>query len=125
MDATRIHDVPALDTFLVERYWPGVTEAAFTDAARRVQACVDALHREGALIRTLSSTLVPADEAAYWVVEAPSMDIVELAYERAGVPFERIVMAVEAPVLEGVPAERVGLSGRDGRSATGRTAGRE
>ena len=85
-----------IGTFLVERYWPGVSRAAFTEAAGRIGACVDALRQEGVAIRTRSSTLVPEDEAAYWVFEAPSKEVVQAVSACAGVPFERIVVAVEA-----------------------------
>ena len=105
MDVTSHRGVAGTSTFLVERYWPGVTPEAFTDAARRVHESVDALRGEGARIRTLSSTLVPVDEAAYWVFEASSREVVEHVYARAGVPFERIVVAVEAAALEDVLAE--------------------
>jgi hypothetical protein len=41
------------------------------------------------------STLVPADEAAYSVIEAPSQALVQELYTRAGVRFDRIVTAEE------------------------------
>ena len=94
--------VQGVSTFLVERYWPGVTEAAFTAAARRVDEGVEAMRRDGEAIRIRSSTLVPVDEAAYWVVEATSVDVVEAVYARAGLPVERIVVAVEAAAPEDV-----------------------
>ena len=95
MNADRGSAGALLRTFLVERYWPGVTVDAFTDAVERVRKSTERMRGEGAAIRTISSTLVPSDEAAYWVVEAPSIDLVELAYARAGVPVERIVGAFE------------------------------
>lgn len=82
-------------TYLVERYWPGVTVDAFTDAAKRVRASVEQMQNEGERILEVSSTLVPEDEAAYWVLEAPSARLVELAFSRAAVPIERILVAVE------------------------------
>lgn len=106
MNAARRPSVPTTSTWLVERYWPGVTVEAFEDAAQRVREAMDGLRGEGEPIEAVSSTLVPSDEAAYWVVAARSMEVVELAYARAGVPFERIVGAVEldpdpAPAGEG------------------------
>lgn len=80
----------------MERYWPGVTVDAFAEAVRRVRESIDALRGEGQAIQTVSSTLVPTDEAAYWVVAASSVEVVELAYARAGVPVERIVGALDA-----------------------------
>ena len=82
-------------TFLVERYWPGVTVATFTEATRRLDESVDRLRADGAAIRTVASTLVLADEAAYWVVDAISLDLVTLAFSQAGIPVERVVEAVD------------------------------
>ena len=94
MSPTRLRVRP-VDTFLVERYWPGVTLATFTEAAGRLADSVDRLRREGAAIRTVAATLVTSDEAAYWIVDAPSIDLVEVACEQAGVGAERIVPAIE------------------------------
>lgn len=104
MDGTRRREVPGVSTFLVERYWPGVTEAAFADAARRVGEGVDAMRHDGVAIRIRSTTLVPGDEAGYWVIEAASKDAVEAVFARAGLPVERIVVAVEPSVTDEVPA---------------------
>jgi hypothetical protein len=79
-----------VDTFLVEQYWPGVTEEAFRQAAVRVQASADELG-----IRFLHSTLVPSDESAFWLLAAASSGVVAEAYRRAGVPFERILDALD------------------------------
>jgi hypothetical protein len=77
-----------MSTFLVEHYWPGVTEAEFRAASHRVRASAGEL-------RFLHVTLVPADEAAFSVVAADSAELVQEAYRRAGVPFERILDALE------------------------------
>jgi hypothetical protein len=102
MDAVRPQAAP-LSTFLVERYWPGVTVELFDDAARRVQQAIEALRAEGSAIRTVASTLVPGDEAAYWVVEATSAELVAQAWQAAGVPIERIVSALEGRGTPGPP----------------------
>lgn len=82
-------------TFLVERYWPGVTVEAFVDAVSRLQDCVDSLSRDGAAVRTVASTLVPADEAVYWIVDGPSADVVAIAFARAEITLDRTVEALE------------------------------
>lgn len=82
-------------TFLVEHYWPGQTVEAFRAAADVVRASAEAMARAHAPIRFLHSTLVPEDEAAFCVFSAASPDLVEEAYRRAGVAFERIVGALE------------------------------
>jgi hypothetical protein len=113
--------VRPVDTFLVERYWPGVTLETFTEAAGRLADSVDRLRREGAAIRTVAATLVPSDEAAYWIVDAPSIDLVETACEWAGVGVERIVPAIELRAsreLRAVgPGRRVGEAVADGDDA--------
>ncbi|HEY1370423.1 MAG TPA: nickel-binding protein [Gaiellaceae bacterium] len=87
-----------LETILVEHYWPGVTAEAFRSAAERVRASAEEMSSAGAPIRFLHATFVPEDEAAFCVLAAASPDLVEEAYRRAGVGFERIVDALE---LEG------------------------
>jgi hypothetical protein len=84
-----------METFLVEHYRPGVTIGGFGDATRRVRASAEAM---AAPIAFLHSTLVPEDETAFCVFSAQSRGLVEEAYRRAGVSFERIVAALELEV---------------------------
>jgi hypothetical protein len=77
--------------YLVEHYWPGVTEDGFKHAAALVRASTESL--EG--IRFLHSTLVPEDEAAFCVFAASSSALVAEAYRLAGVSFERILGALD------------------------------
>ena len=86
---------PGWKTFLVEHYWPGVTADQFGAAADSVRTSAEALEREGTHVRFLHSTLVPQDEAGFCVLAAESQTLVEEAYARAGVTFERIVESVE------------------------------
>lgn len=87
--------VPEATTYLVEHYWPGITAEAFHAAAKRVRATARAMARGGTPIRHLHSILVPADEAAFCVFDAASMELIEQLYARAGVRFDRIVAALE------------------------------
>lgn len=82
-------------TFLVEHYWPGVTESCFAGAAESLRLASQAIAADGTTLRYLHSTLVPEEEAAFCVFEATSRRAVEEAYARAGVPFERILDAIE------------------------------
>lgn len=108
-------------TFLLERYWPGVTLEAFTAAAQRLGDSVDRLLHEGADIRTVAATLVLSDEAAYWIVDATSIDLVEIACQRAGMGVERIVPAIDLRAsreLRAVgPGRRVGEAVANGDDA--------
>ncbi len=82
-------------TFLVEHYWPGIAVDDFRAAADRVRASTDEMTRAEQQILFLHSTLVPEDEAAFCVFSAASPALVEEAYRRAEVAFERIVAALE------------------------------
>ena len=82
-------------TFLVEHYWPGVTEESFRGAVRQVRAAAERLAAAGDPIVFMHSTLVLEDENALCVFTARSRSVVEEAYARAGVRFERIVSALE------------------------------
>ena len=105
----------------MEHYWPGVTLEAFTAAAGRLSDSVDRMRREGAAIRTVAATLVPSDEAAYWIVDAPSIDLVGKACQGAGMGAERIVPAIElrpSAQLRAVgPGRRMGEAVAEGDDA--------
>jgi Protein of unknown function (DUF4242) len=49
---------------------------------------------EGSTVRYVRSTIVPADEAFLCVFEAGSEDLVRDVYARAGVPFDRVSVAI-------------------------------
>ena len=82
-------------SWVVEHYWPGLTSELFRTLPRRIHRTAAAMARDGMPVRCRHSTLVPADEAAYSVIEAASQALVQELYARAGVRFDRIVTAVE------------------------------
>jgi hypothetical protein len=88
-------DVSAVTTFLVEGYTPDVSVESFAEAFRRLDASLQAMRGEGFVIEAVTATLVPSDEAAYWILDASSADVVKLACARAGMRVERITDALE------------------------------
>ena len=88
--------------FLVEHYWPDATPDTFRAIAERVRAAVDDMASSGVPLRLLHSTFVPADESALCVFASSGQALVEEAYRRAGVSFERILSVLE--VETGEPA---------------------
>jgi Protein of unknown function (DUF4242) len=82
--------------FLVEHYWPDATPDAFQAMAARVRAAVDEIAGSGAPLRFLHSTFVPGEGSALCVFSSPVPALIEAAYRRAGVDFDRVVDAVEA-----------------------------
>jgi hypothetical protein len=98
-------DSGSAHTYLVEHYWPDATTDTFRDASDRLRAAARTMALASQPIRFLHSTLVPEEENAFCVFSATSPALVEEAYRRAGVPFERIVDALEldAPKQGGRP----------------------
>jgi len=80
----------ARQTYLVEHYRPGFTAEGLEEWAARVRATAVGMACEGAPVRFLRSTIVPADESLLCLLEAPSDELVRAVYARAGVPFERL-----------------------------------
>jgi Protein of unknown function (DUF4242) len=82
-------------TYLVERYWPGVTSELLLDALDRGQRVIEEMSVEGTLIRSISCTLIPGEEVVFSLYEGPSVGAVRQLNERAGIPVSRIVEAIE------------------------------
>jgi hypothetical protein len=76
-------------TYLVERYWPGVTEAALAAALERATA-----GGNDKRLRHVHSVLILSDEVVFSVFQAASAADVESANRLADAPFERVVEAV-------------------------------
>jgi hypothetical protein len=81
-------------TYLVERYWPGVTSELFLEALNRGQSVMEQARREGTPVRAIISILIPAEEVAFSLYEGPSAAAVRQVSDRAGIPVSRIVEAI-------------------------------
>jgi len=74
--------------FIVERYWPGVTEAD----VRRMAAVLSAAAGPGA--RYLGSILIPGDEVVLFGFDADSAAQAAARSAQAGLRCDRVVPAV-------------------------------
>jgi len=83
-----------MDTYMVERYLPGMSEQKLRAAIGRVQAAAAQLQAEGIAVRYLGSTFTPQDQCCFCLFAAPSRATVLEANQRAGFPLARIVAAV-------------------------------
>lgn len=83
-----------MPTYLVERYWPGVTIEQLIKAVERGHRVMERMSSEGTQIRDISCTLVPAEEVVFSVYEGPSLVAVRQLNDRADIPVSRIVEAV-------------------------------
>lgn len=84
-----------ISTFLVERYWPGITEPVFRSAHARLRDATEALRREGIDVVHLRSELAVTEEAVFSFFSARSPADVAEANRLGAVPFDRIVPVVE------------------------------
>jgi hypothetical protein len=84
--------------YLVEAYQPSLNGAARGELMARARAAADAMTRDGVRIRYVRSLFVPGDEACFHVFEAGSAAAVDEASRRAGLPYTRIVEAVEGAI---------------------------
>ena len=83
-----------MPTYLVERYWPGVTCELLLEALERSRRVMAEMSAEGAHVRDLSCTLIPGEEVVFSVYEGPSAAAVRQLNERASIPVSRIVEAI-------------------------------
>lgn len=78
-------------SYLVEWYWPGLTEAVAASTTRRAEAAAGGLAAEGMDISCQAAYIVPEDEVTLCLFEAASRAEVEEACRRAHLPFDRIL----------------------------------
>ena len=83
-----------MPTYLVERYWPGVTSELLLKALERSRRVMAEMNAEGARVRDVSCTLIPGEEVVFSVYEGPSAAVVRQLNERASIPVSRIVEAI-------------------------------
>jgi len=91
---------PAVPSYLVERYLPGLSADEVHAATQRLEAVTKEMAAEGITIRYLSSAYVAEEESCFCQLEAPSREAVAAANERAAFGFARVLAAdLSAPQL--------------------------
>jgi hypothetical protein len=80
-------------TYLVERYWPGVTSELLLKALNRGRRVMEQMSLEGTPLRDVTSILISREEVVFSVYEGPSAAVVRQFNERADIPVSRIVEA--------------------------------
>jgi hypothetical protein len=81
-------------TYLVERYWPGVTSERLLEALERGRRVMEQMSGEGIPIRDISCILIPSEEVVFSVYEGPAAVAVRQLNDRAAIPVSRIVEAI-------------------------------
>jgi hypothetical protein len=90
-----------MPTYLVERYWPGVTSELLQEALQRGVQVMERMRAEGMPVRDVTSILVPVEQVVFSVYEGPSAAVVRELNDRADIPVSRIVEAI--PVTAAPP----------------------
>ena len=76
--------------YLLECYWPGVTEQKLIAVVGRLQAAIEQRQRDSRAPTLLGSILVPADETVFLLFEGEQEEIEALS-AAAELPFGRIL----------------------------------
>jgi hypothetical protein len=83
----------AASTYLVECYWPAVTEALHAVAVEQARTQVDDLRRAGCELELLGSILIPAEETVFCLFSGTADDV-RAASRNAGLPVERVLESI-------------------------------
>jgi hypothetical protein len=81
--------------FLVNRDLPGVTVEQLAAAQRAAIESGEKFTQEGKPVRYIRSTFVPGDSHCMCLFKAESVQVVEEVNEVAGIPFTRVVEAMD------------------------------
>ncbi len=83
-----------MNSYLVERYLPGLAEVEVRRGLERAQAACEELSAAGTEIRYVGSIFLPLEEACFCRFDSQHAEAVAEANERAQVPFARITAGV-------------------------------
>jgi hypothetical protein len=92
-------------TYLVECYWPGVSEHKLAAATRLAAAGAAQVRRQGRRLRFLGSLLVPAEETVFCIFEGNESDVRAVSAQ-AGVPVERVLESLRVNAAEPAQADQ-------------------
>jgi hypothetical protein len=81
--------------FMVERELPGITIPQLANAQKSAIETSERMTEDGRNVRYIRSTWVPGDSRVMCLFEADSLECVREANETAGIPFTRIVEAMD------------------------------
>ena len=81
-------------TFLVERYWPDIDIDRLREALPRLDAAAEAMSQAASPVEHLGSILMPDDQVVFSLIAAADPSTVRELNERAGLPADRIAMAI-------------------------------
>jgi hypothetical protein len=92
MSASGLH----LRCYLAEWYRSELTEEVLDHAVTRLGECVASVCAEGSQVRLLMALAVPNDELVFGVFVAGSEQVVARVCREAGIPAQRLSLAIDA-----------------------------
>jgi hypothetical protein len=97
-------------TYVVECYWPAVTEQEHAAAATRARTAVREARARGRELDFLGSILIPVEETVFCLF-AGCEDDVRAVSMSAGLPFERVLESIPSDLAPPLAENRVGNGG--------------
>jgi hypothetical protein len=91
--------------YVVETYLSNIRPETFQASAARARRAAAELSDEGVAVRHLRSVFLAEDETCFHFFEAPSIDAVQQASERAGIATDRIAPSLLSESAPGEPAQ--------------------
>ena len=88
---------PATPTYVVECYWPDISEHQAKAALAGIARVRDADDRPDR-VWPLGCILVPSDGLALFLIAGPSADVIRAVGEQIQLPFDRIVKSISIAV---------------------------
>ena len=83
------------NTFLVERYWPGIDESRLRAVLPNLERAARDMRAEGQPVEHVGSILMPADQVVFSLIAAPNETAVREVNERADLRIDRIAVAIQ------------------------------
>lgn len=84
-----------MSVYMVDRELPGITLEQLGAAQKAAIDCSRRFTEEGNAVRYIRSTYVPGDEHVMCLFEAADPGVVEQVNRAAGIPFTRVVEALD------------------------------
>jgi hypothetical protein len=106
MDRDAVTAMDSMRTFLVERYWPGIDEPGVRAVLPDLDRAARLLTSEGTPVEHLGSILMPVDQVVFSLMSAANEAAVRAVNERAGLPLDRVAVAVALGLVQPGKGER-------------------
>ncbi|MGN6169645.1 MAG: nickel-binding protein, partial [Solirubrobacteraceae bacterium] len=95
---------PAMNSYLIERYLPGLSEAEIRAALERLEEACAELSAKGNPVRYVGSMFLPEEETCFCRLDGDSPRTAAKANELAKLPFARITAGLAITPTGSMPS---------------------